>query len=91
MERSLANSPSVVWGAGEETGMKTTESHMVLANGQQSKIQKQRRQKTPKLCRNVSLLFSLALALLWKFLNKGGWRIEPCLRKQTCLASHLTE
>lgn len=40
MERSLANSPNIVWGAGKETWIKTTESHMVLANGQQSKNSK---------------------------------------------------
>lgn len=66
MERNLANSPNIVWGVGEKMCMKTTESHMVLANGQQPKIQKQRK-KTPELQRNVILLLSLTLALLWKF------------------------
>lgn len=42
MEKSLANSPNIVWGAREETEIKTTEIHMVLGNGQQPKMQKQR-------------------------------------------------
>lgn len=69
MEWSLANSLHIVWGAVEELWMKTTESHMVLANGQQSKMQNQRTEETEKLQCNVFLLFflSLILALLCKF------------------------
>ena len=48
MERSLANSPNTVWGAGEETRIKTTESHMVLANGQQSKNSKAKDRENSK-------------------------------------------
>lgn len=58
MERSLANSLSIVWGAGEETWMET-ESHMVLANGQYPKIPNQRTEKMPKLQSNVFLLLPL--------------------------------
>ena len=83
MERSLANSPNIVWGVGEMC-MKTTDSHMVVANGQQPKIQKQRK-KTPELQRNVIHLLFL---LFWHFSGSskvmGGWRTEQCLRKQGC-------
>lgn len=60
MERSLAKSPNIVWGAGEETYMKTTESHMVLANGQQAKIQKQRTERTLQSYRAMCFSYSLS-------------------------------
>lgn len=71
MERSLANSPNIVCGAGEETWRKTTESHMVPANGQQLKIQRKDGEKTPELQSNVYRetppTCSLTLAPLWEF------------------------
>lgn len=86
MERSLANSPNIVWGVGKEMCMKTTESHMVLANGQQPKIQKQRK-KTPELQRNVILLLSYFL-LFWHFSGSskvmGDGEERKYLRKQIC-------
>lgn len=85
MERNLANSPNIVWGAGKEIEMKTTESHMVLANGQNQKFKSKGQRENSKATEQcVSPSLSLILALLWKFQSDGGWRTEQCLRKQIC-------
>lgn len=66
MERSLANSPNIVWGTREETQMKA-ESHMVLDNGQQPKIQKQRTERKRETDWAMCFSYSVILALVWKF------------------------